>query len=407
MTLTLTDLFCGAGGSSTGAAQVPGIDVAVAVNHWPAAVAVHAANHPDAEHRTADISQLSPAMLPFTDLLWASPECQSYSQAAPVREEAAVARSRATGHDVIRFAEHRADRGRPYAAICVENVPEFATWRFFPTWLGMLDELGYDTRIVHLNSALASVGGPGAPQYRDRMYVVAWHRGLSAAPDFERWLSPPATCATCGPVAGKVAYRKPREEWEYRGVAGASGGRYRFQYDLACPTCGQLAAPSTRPALDALDLSLPGLAVQGRRTPLVAKTLTRIRAGIVKTWNTPAPDGSGVFVMRNNGSPGNGAEHCTPVTEPLRTMTTAGHQSVVTYDRTAPDVDAALASARMRWLAAHEIAAAMGFPPDYRLAGTLAEQRTMLGNAVTPPAARDLLSMVAEAVTGARLPVAA
>ena len=50
MTLTLTDLFCGAGGSSTGAAQVPGVTVRVASNHWKLAVETHNTNHPEAAH---------------------------------------------------------------------------------------------------------------------------------------------------------------------------------------------------------------------------------------------------------------------------------------------------------------------------------------------------------------------
>ena len=34
MTLTIVDFFCGAGGSSTGAALVPGVELVVAANHW-------------------------------------------------------------------------------------------------------------------------------------------------------------------------------------------------------------------------------------------------------------------------------------------------------------------------------------------------------------------------------------
>ena len=34
---TVTDIFAGAGGSSTGMAQVPGIHVEIAANHWPLA----------------------------------------------------------------------------------------------------------------------------------------------------------------------------------------------------------------------------------------------------------------------------------------------------------------------------------------------------------------------------------
>jgi hypothetical protein len=36
--------------------------------------------------------------------------------------------------------------------------------------------------------------------------------------------------------------------------------------------------------------------------------------------------------MRNNGSKGDGREHCMPVTKPVRTLTTTGHQSLVTWD---------------------------------------------------------------------------
>ena len=68
--LTLTDLFCGAGGSSTGAEMVPGVEVVMAVNHWRLAVATHAANHPGTAHDCADISQVDPRRYPSTDLLW-------------------------------------------------------------------------------------------------------------------------------------------------------------------------------------------------------------------------------------------------------------------------------------------------------------------------------------------------
>lgn len=73
--ITLTDLFCGAGGSSTGAVQVPGVAVRVASNHWKLAVDTHEANHPDTGHVCADLSQIDPRYYPRTDILWASPEC--------------------------------------------------------------------------------------------------------------------------------------------------------------------------------------------------------------------------------------------------------------------------------------------------------------------------------------------
>jgi site-specific DNA-cytosine methylase len=46
MTLPLTDLFCGAGGSSTGAIQVPGVEARLAANHWRLATETHNTSHP-------------------------------------------------------------------------------------------------------------------------------------------------------------------------------------------------------------------------------------------------------------------------------------------------------------------------------------------------------------------------
>lgn len=66
MTATVTDLFCGAGGSSTGAAAA-GMEIRLAANHWQQAIDVHQINHPDAAHDCADISQVDPRRYPRTD----------------------------------------------------------------------------------------------------------------------------------------------------------------------------------------------------------------------------------------------------------------------------------------------------------------------------------------------------
>ena len=38
MSLTVTDLFCGAGGSAQGAHAVPGVELRIAANHWQLAL---------------------------------------------------------------------------------------------------------------------------------------------------------------------------------------------------------------------------------------------------------------------------------------------------------------------------------------------------------------------------------
>jgi site-specific DNA-cytosine methylase len=48
-----TDLFCGAGGSSQGAAMA-GVSVVQALNHWDLAVETHRTNFPDCRHETTD-----------------------------------------------------------------------------------------------------------------------------------------------------------------------------------------------------------------------------------------------------------------------------------------------------------------------------------------------------------------
>lgn len=83
MTLTATDLFCGAGGSSLGA-EWAGLELVMAANHWQTAVDVHQAHFPNAGHDVADISQADPRRYPRTDVLLASPECTNHSQARGV-----------------------------------------------------------------------------------------------------------------------------------------------------------------------------------------------------------------------------------------------------------------------------------------------------------------------------------
>jgi len=72
--ITLTDLFAGAGGSSTGALQVPGVKVRIAANHWQLVCDIHALNHPTTDHAVVDLHQERPSFFPKTDMLWASPE---------------------------------------------------------------------------------------------------------------------------------------------------------------------------------------------------------------------------------------------------------------------------------------------------------------------------------------------
>jgi DNA (cytosine-5)-methyltransferase 1 len=113
------------------------------------------------------------------------------------------------------------------------------------------------------------------------------------------------------------------------------------------------------------------------------------------------------MLMRNNSSRGSGAEMCTPIDEPIRTLTTHGHQSLVGYQPSHADVDACT----FRMLEPHEISAGMGFPADYKVPPKVAKSKRKQvrgwGNAVPPAMAEVLASALIETFTGEPLEPAA
>lgn len=286
MSLTFTDLFCGAGGSSTGLVAA-GLELRLAANHWQRAVETHAANHRDADHLCADINNYDMRRLPKTDILWASPICTEISPAGGRRrthgqlslelgeygpvENAGWERTRATAYDVIRATEvHR------YKAVLCENVLEFAVdWELFDWWRKGMEMLGYRSQIVSVSSA--HVGGPGnlpAPQWRDRIYIVFTRTDIPQ-PDLAP--TPLAYCTECGEdVAAVQSWRNGRRV-----------GKYKQQYDYRCPNslCRHaLVEPYVRPAASIIDWTNLGVRIgergeQGMR-PLAANTVKRIRAGL-------------------------------------------------------------------------------------------------------------------------------
>lgn len=287
--LTVTDLFCGAGGSSSGLVEA-GYRVVIAANHWALAIESHQINHPDTDHSQADISQVNPAYFPKTHVLWGSPECTNHSIAKGVKRQRqqdqalfeldgtrplpdeAANRSRATMWDIPRFAEHHR-----YMAIILENVVDAYRWDQFDAWQLAMKSLGYRMRFVWLNSMHAQIGGLPAPQSRDRMYIVMWREDLAAkdrqGPDVGKWTRPMAVCPEHGEVQAVQAFKKA-EQW----------GRYRAQYLYRCPQCWTVIEPGWLAAESIIDWSLPAPRIGDRAKPLAPKTRERIRRGIERHW---------------------------------------------------------------------------------------------------------------------------
>ena len=298
MTATVTDLFCGAGGSSLGATAA-GLELAIGANHWRTAIDVHQVHFPEARHDCADITQVDPRRYPRTNILIASPECTNHSQARGVSRkrqdptlwdapDPAAERSRATMWDVVRFAEQMA-----YDAVVVENVVEATKWVLWPAWLQGMLALGYEHRVLSHNSM-----HHGVPQSRDRIYVVFWRKGLK--PNLE--LEMRAWCPRCTSV------RTVRQGWKN----GRSVGRYRQQWTWACTTCGAACEPATSPAASIIDWGLPAPRIGDRARPLAAATRRRILAGLQRYgWAPIATSGAGHVYET---TPGNRAR---PLTDPL------------------------------------------------------------------------------------------
>jgi len=160
------DLFCGAGGSSLGAAAA-GAEIVAGFDIWPVAARVYAANFPRARFHLCDLAILVESDiwvmrddLSPVDLLLASPPCADHSPArgaCPPRPDGLE-----LPWCVWAFARVFLPRW-----IVVENVVGMRRWRGYRPFLCALMSLGYRVRIWILDAA-----DFGVPQRRKRLYVV-------------------------------------------------------------------------------------------------------------------------------------------------------------------------------------------------------------------------------------------
>jgi len=178
----VVDSFAGCGGASLGIEWALGRSPDIAVNHDPAAVAMHKANHPTTRHLCGDVWDVDPQGVCGgrpVGLAWFSPDCTFHSKARgkkPIREHGK--KVRALAWVVVRWA--RAVRPR---IIILENVEEFADWGpvdndgypieikrglTFRIWLGKLKAAGYDVEMRELRAH-----DYGAPTIRKRLFIIA------------------------------------------------------------------------------------------------------------------------------------------------------------------------------------------------------------------------------------------
>jgi DNA (cytosine-5)-methyltransferase 1 len=317
--ITVTDQFCGAGGSSQGVRNLSrkmggGLEVSLAMNRWKLAIETHNTNFPDTDHDCADISASEPRRYPSTDILITSPECTNQGPANGKKNhqkqmemfisgkvDAAAERSRATMWDVVRFAEFH-----KYNNIIVENVVEARKWVMYDAWLNAMYTLGYQHKAVYLNSRHF----PPTPQSRDRMYIIFWKKG-NKAPHLD--YTPAAHCSKCGKDVKAV------QTWKH---PGKHFGKYKTQYVYRCPVDGTLVEPYYYAAANCIDWSDIGTKISEREKPLVPNTVRRCNYGLDKYAGNP-------FVVNDQHSTGIGFR-VNPVQGIFSTIPTQSFNKLVT-----------------------------------------------------------------------------
>lgn len=301
--LLYVDLFCGAGGTSTGveSAKVQGekcAKVIACVNHDANAIASHAENHPESMHFTEDIRtlELSPLVdhaqnmkkqYPFAKLvLWASLECTNFSKA-----KGGLARDA----DSRTLAEHldRYIEALKPDSIQIENVEEFMSWgdldekgkpiskdkgRLYLKWINHIQDFGYNFDYRILNSA-----DFGALTSRKRFFAQ-FNKG-------EFPIVWPEPTHAKNPVNGLF---ESLEKW--------------------------------RPVKEVLDFSDEGESIFTRKKPLVEATLERIYHGLIKF----VAGGKDKWLLKYNSVNGKTRKHIPPsIEDPCPTVSCQGRLGVV------------------------------------------------------------------------------
>lgn len=440
--ITVTDQFCGAGGSGQGARKA-GAEVKLALNHWDRAIVTYSSNFPNALTDCTAIHACDPTRYPSTHILITSPECTKHTNAdgrPAVKKQMdlfksgkldpAAERSRATMWDVPRFAEYHR-----YEIVIVEQVVEARNWIQWEAWILSMHLLGYKHKCVYLNSQFCHP----TPQSRDRMYVIFWKKG-NKAPDLN--ITPSAYCPVCEKDIDAI------QTWKNKSRQFGKYGIKTGQYIYSCPTCTTTVRPYYYAAYNAIDWSDLGTRIGDRKRKLKPKTITRINNGLDKTDHLPfyiqQEHSSNLkqninsviyplptqatrqtlglvvpFIVENKGTSKTRLIH-----EPLSTITTVGHHGVlsderfksfITYYNNGSNVASHITDpcgtfttndrlalvnyqkpniedCYYRMIKPHEVKKGMAFEDTYIITGDAKEQVKQLGNAVTPPAMELLIN---------------
>lgn len=302
MKLIYIDLFCGAGGVTTGIMKAiyegkKIADVIACVNHDPVAIESHAANHSEAMHYTEDIrtlditelvAQVKDCRLTYPDAiicLWASLECTNFSRAKGGLPREAD--SRTLANHLFRYIEEI----DPHY-IDIENVEEFMSW-------GPLDDKG---------KPLSRKNGRDYVRWVNKVqaygYSFDW-RILNAA-DFGAYTSRKRYFAQFAKSGLPIVW--PEATHSKNPSSGMFGGLKKW-----------------KAVKEVLDFEDEGRSIFGRKKPLSENTLARIYAGLIKY----VAGGKENFILKYNSTSQSGVHLPPSVDDPCPTIATQNRLGVV------------------------------------------------------------------------------
>lgn len=269
------DLFAGGGGASEGLKQALGIDPALAYNHDPAAIGMHAANHPLTQHHREDIWHADPRVdVAGRPVGWfhASPDCTHFSQAKGGQPRSR--KTRALSWVVLKWAGQlrAADRRNGTQTqpriISMENVWQILHWG--PLIAKRCRETG---RVLRMDGSVAAPG-ERVPVENQQLIPDKRHSGRT-------WAQFTAALRALGYA---VEWRKLRA-CDYG--AGTSRERLfliarRDGRPIAWPaaTHGPGTSQPFVSAADCIDFNDTGRSIFNRPRPLADATLRRIAKGL-------------------------------------------------------------------------------------------------------------------------------
>lgn len=201
----IIDSFAGGGGASTGIEQALGRSPDYAINHNAAALALHAANHPDTIHLSENVYKIDPLdhlRGKHIGLAWFSPDCKHFSKAKGGKP---VSRNiRDLCWIIPGWVERIQSSGGKVDVVIMENVEEFKDYgpliqtakgerpdparkgETFLKWCKKLKALGAKMEMRQLRGR-----DYGAPTIRKRLFVImrfdkqriVWPEPTHGAPD--------------------------------------------------------------------------------------------------------------------------------------------------------------------------------------------------------------------------------